>query len=357
MNKLHSKYPSIGQFRQIIKDVHDKVKYVGNDAEGLPIFDRSRKAPILTFTGAVKLHGTNAGIKFNFDDDDFSVQSRTNIITPEHDNAGFAAYVHYNKDSYLQLFKGIKSFLKDLGDGYYSNHYYGAVIYGEWCAGNIQKNVGINGLPKMFVVFGIKILSKINDELGNVWLSDGYVRDSVQNDAVTHLYNIFSFPTYSIDIDFEQPEQAQNQLIEYTNAVEKECPVAKAFGVSGGTGEGIVWTCYHEGVIYRMKVKGEAHSISKVKVLAPVDIERVNSINELVLNVATENRFNQGLDYLRENHIELCVENTGAFIKWVNGDIIKEELDLIVGSGFDTKAILGPVSRKAKTWFFEQVFS
>ena len=351
----HSKYPSIGQYRNIIKEIKDSSSYVGKDEDGNPIFDKTLKLPTLTFTGTTKLHGTNAGIQFRFNNfGEYECQSRTNIITPLKDNAGFATYVYSHKEEFVSLFGEIEDQLFHTIEQ--NPQFYGVVIYGEYAGGNIQKGVGIDGLPKMFVVFGIKLLSNDPEE-PNSWVSDSFLKEVVVDNPAINLYNVFTFGEWKIDIDFNEPEQAQNKLIDYTIAVEKECPVAKYFGVEKGTGEGIVWTCNCNGIVYRMKVKGELHSTSKVKILAPVDIERVNSINELVCNVVTENRLLQGLDYLRENHIELSIENTGPFIKWVNGDIVKEEIDLIVGSGFEIKEVMGPVSKKAKTWFFDKIFS
>ena len=350
-----SKYPSIGQFRNIIKDVQNNARFVGVDENNEPIFDITKKAPTLTFTGTVKLHGTNAGIQFNFNDvSDFKCQSRTNIITPESDNAGFASYVHYNREAYIDLFGEIEDQISDTLA--VNPEFYGAVLYGEWCGGSIQKGVGINGLPKMFVVFGIKLLSD-DPEKPNIWLSDNFLKEVVQDNSKINLYNIFTFGEWKIDIDFDQPVQSQNILIDYTVAVEKECPVAKYFGIENGTGEGLVWTYDNGKEVYRFKVKGDLHSISKVRTLAAVDIDKVNSINELVSNIVTENRLNQGLDYLKENKIGLDVQNTGAFIKWVGSDIIKEEIDTILGCGFDIKEVMGPASKKAKTWYFENIFT
>jgi hypothetical protein len=171
------------------------------------------------------------------------------------------------------------------------------------------------------------------------------------------IFFINQFGEWKIDIDFDQPVQSQNILIDYTVAVEKECPVARYFGIENGTGEGLVWTHDNGKEVYRFKVKGELHSISKVRTLAAVDIDRVNSINELVSNIVTENRLNQGLDYLKENKIGLDVRNTGSFIKWVTSDIIKEEIDTIAGCGFEVKEVMGSVSKKAKTWYFENIFT
>lgn len=351
----HSKYPSIGQYRNIIKEIKDSSSYVGQDEEGNPIFDITKKAPTLTFTGTTKIHGSNGGVSFRFNDvGNFQCQSRTNIITPLKDNAGFAAYVHYNREAYIDLFGEIEDQLYDTLRR--NPQFYGAVIYGEWCGGKIQKGVGINALPKMFIVFGIKLLSDDPEE-PNSWVSDSFLKEVVVDNPAINLYNVFTFGEWKIDIDFNEPEQMQNKLIDYTIAVEEECPVAKYFGVDKGTGEGIVWTCNYNGNVIKFKCKGEKHSSSKVKILVPVDIEKVNSINELVCNVVTENRLLQGLDYLRENHIELSIENTGSFIKWINGDIVKEEIDLIIGSGFEIKEVMSPVSKKAKIWFFDKIFS
>jgi hypothetical protein len=349
-----SKYPSIDQFRTVIKQIKDSSSYVGKDEDGNPIFDITRKAPTLTFNGTVKLHGTNSSVCFTFGDyGNFWCQSRERIVTPQSDNAGFAAYVEYNREAYRKLFEKIENELYGTTDR--NPLYYGAAIYGEWCGGNIQKGVGINGLPKMFVVFGIKLLAKDSEEK-NEWLRDENVEVVIGNHPEINLYNIFQFGQHSIDIDFNRPDLSQNTLIDMTIAIEEECPVAKYFGVEGGTGEGLVFSCFHNNINYRFKCKGEKHSISKVRVLVPVDIERAKSMYELVDNIVSENRLLQGLDYLRSNNIDLDIVNTGKFIKWVNGDLIKEELDTIIGSGFEIKEVLGPASKKSKQWFFDQIF-
>jgi ferritin len=101
-------------------------------------------------------------------------------------------------------------------------------------------------------------------------------------------------------------------------------------------------------------MKSEKHSSSKVKTLkeiAAVDIEKLNSIKELVDQAVTENRLNQGIDKLGEMSLEIDIKNTGAYIKWVVGDVIKEEKDTIIASGFDVKEIMPHVSEKAKKFW------
>lgn len=349
MSKM-SKFPSIDQFRSVIKQVQDNTQFIGKDEDDNPIYCRTIELPTLRFTGTTKIHGTNASIGFTFGCGDFWCQSREHIITPENDNAGFANYVEKYREEFINLTGDVEDDLVDTLDRH--PEYYGAVIYGEWCGKGIQKGVGVNELPKMFVIFGIKLLAE--EPHTNIWLSDNFVSE-IENPDI-NVYNIFSFGTKTIDIDFNKPEEAQNLLIQYTQEVEAECPVAKYFGIENGVGEGLVWKCTTNDH-YRFKTKGEKHSISKVKTLVPIDIERVNSINECVSNIVTENRLDQGLDHLRMNKLELDIKNTGEFIKWINLDIIKEETDTIIGSGLEVKEVTNAASKVSKKWFFDKIFS
>lgn len=119
-------------------------------------------------------------------------------------------------------------------------------------------------------------------------------------------------------------------------------------------GEGLVWsptTGRDSKLVF--KVKGEKHQSSKTKTLAPVDIERVNNIKELVSNLVTESRLNQGLEQLKMESLDITRKNVGPFLKWIVGDIVKEELDTIMGNGFEPKEIQGEISKVAREWFFE----
>lgn len=339
------KFPSIEQFRNVIKDVDHRTRYVGMDEEtGNPIMNRGEvDHPTLNFRGTVKLHGTNAAIVYTWNpltfDYEFHAQSRKNIITPESDNAGFAAFVHTRNTEQL-----LAKVMKAVGNVGYTPEV--VRIYGEWCGGNIQKGVALNGLDKMFVIFAIK--------LDNEWLTDEQL-NQVKNEE-EKIYNILDFPTYEIAIDFNNPKEAVNKMVEITEAVEKECPVGKAFGNSG-VGEGVVWRCIDEGwrkSRYWFKVKGEKHQSSKTKTLAPVDIERVNNIKELVDNFVTESRLNQGLEQLKMEGLGIERKNVGVFLKWIYNDIVKEELDTIMGNGFEPKELSGTISNKARTWFFDK---
>jgi hypothetical protein len=158
-----------------------------------------------------------------------------------------------------------------------------------------------------------------------------------------------------MDIDFNNPQLSQNLLVDLTLAVEEECPVGKHFGISG-VGEGIVWWNADRNLTF--KVKGEKHSVSKVKTIkeiAAVDIERMASLDAFIDTVITENRMNQGLTKLGEMGLEIDIKNTGAYIKWVVNDAMKEEQDVIIASSFDMKELGGKMSNKAKAFWFEKL--
>lgn len=319
------KYPSIEQFRNVIKEVRLKHDYKGKDSEGKQIYKHTENYPTLKFNGTVKLHGTNASV-VKYSNGNIQFQSRERILSLEYDNANFM----------LQMLpKNLDFLFKD----FTFNDY--IAIYGEWCGGNIQKGVAISGLPKMFVIFGVKI-------------DDNWIKlPSTLYDNSQNIYNILQFKTFEIDIDFNNPELSQNKLIEMTISVEDVCPVGEYFGVKG-TGEGIVFVC-ESNPSFRFKSKGEKHSVSKVKTLNSIDIDTVNSINEFVESVVTENRLNQGISYLIENNIEVDTKNTGQFLGWIVKDVLKEEIDSIVKNGLDVEKVKKTVVNKARVWFLNKI--
>jgi hypothetical protein len=311
------KYPSIEQFRNIVKEV----KFITGETSLLPT---------LTFTGTVKLHGTNAGISFNTVTGELWFQSRNNIITPEKDNAGFAKWGSYEHFAIKRLIDKYINAYGLSGD---------VTLFGEWCGGNIQPNIGIYGLDKMFVLFGVKC----EDE----WVP---IITDVYNDDVS-FFNVNLFPTYKIRIDFNDPQASTNELIAITEQVEAKCPAAKYFGLSG-IGEGVVWLGNYGGDNLRFKVKGEKHSTTKVKKLAQVDPEKINSINEFVDYVITDNRMNQAVEQVFTTHSkEPDIKEMGLMIKWVMSDVFKEDKDTLTTSNLTSKDVTKQCVAKIRHWF------
>ena len=94
--KKFCSFPEIGQYRQIVKTITERERYIGKDEDGNKIYDHSKMLPVQKWTGTVKQHGTNAGVTINKDGEIWA-QSRSNIITIQSDNAGFAFFVESKK--------------------------------------------------------------------------------------------------------------------------------------------------------------------------------------------------------------------------------------------------------------------
>ncbi|MFW6219788.1 MAG: RNA ligase family protein [bacterium] len=347
---MFTKFTKIKDYKSIIRDVIHSTRYIGLNESGEPIYDNEKELPTLTFTGTIKLHGTNASI-VRSPSGDIHFQSRREIITPEKDNAGFAFFGKSHESIFNEYFDRIKiKYWKDLSD----NH---IAIFGEWCGGNIQKGVAISGLPKMFVIFAVKISLDIGGEVYSEYIPKQYWKDlrSPEN----NIYNIYDFKTYSIDIDFNRPKEFINTLVDYTMEVENKCPVGEYFGrgINEGdniTGEGIVWETWYKGDRFIFKTKGEKHSSSKVKKIVSIDAEKLNSINEFVNYAVTENRLNQAIEQVFTiRSIEPEKRYTGDFIKWIHNDIIEEESDVLNANGLEPNDVNKEISIKARNWFFK----
>jgi hypothetical protein len=324
MTKQFVPFPKIGQFRQVVKNVRESTAFQGLNDQRAPIMDYTKPQPTVTFTGTVKLHGTNAGVCYDPRTGELYAQSRSRVINIESDNAGFAFWVSTNEDA-----------LQDICSSYENTNNDLVTVFGEWCGGNIQKGVAITGLPKMFVIFAVKV-------------GDNYVPIKDKDWDLSSVHTIMDFPNYTVDIDFNNPDMSVPKLQELTLAVEAECPVGKAFSVSG-IGEGIVWGDGNGNIF---KVKGEKHSSSKVKKLASVDVEKLASIHEFVEYAVTESRLEQGIDVVfTQTGLDIDIKLPGEFLKWVMRDIISEEADTLVGNGLEPKDIGKCVSTKARLWF------
>jgi hypothetical protein len=312
-------FPSINQFRSVVKAEREWAEYHN-------VAPRKRR-----FLGTVKLHGTNAGITMT-QAGDILYRSRSRFITPDDDNYGFARAMSAHEDE-------IRAALAP----YAAKH--DVTIFGEWCGAGVQSNVGVSALEKLLVIFAMRD--------GDGWREPCHVGGFSVTSA--RIFNVHNFPHWTLEIDFSQPEQYQNELVALTEEVERQCPVAKQFG-HDGIGEGIVWTPIDgdRDSRYWFKVKGEKHSASKVKVLAAVDVERFAKRDELVTALVTENRLEQGIGlHVNEFGRSLEMRDIGEFLRWVFNDIIKEEADTIAASGFEVKELGKPISDIAKRFFID----
>lgn len=314
------KFTSIESFKHVVANVR---KYYNN---------RGKPFPTLNFEGTVKLHGTNAGVRRTASGE-IQPQSRERLVSIGSDNAGFAFFVESHMDAVKHLFDG---FPADAD----------VTLYGEWCGGNIQSSVALNGLEKHWVLFAVKV----NGE---------YALLPDIKDNENKIYNINQIPTYKIEIDFLSPEPASEILADLTIQVEKECPWAKFMGNISGIGEGIVWHCveHPEMEFLWFKTKGMLHK-GNDKTKTPrikIDDQKLASIKELVDEILPKWRLEQGISYLRENALPLLPQSTGDYLKWIAKDILKEELETIAASGFDWKQIQGQVMQTSRQFYLTAI--
>lgn len=347
----HISFPSINQFRSVVKNIRSSAEWNGV------------QNPTVTFEISKKIHGTNFSIvrPIGGNIDDIWVQSRENIITPLKDNAGLAMFVHANKDIFNVLLDKVESLS---GEGDTTKF---VQVFGEGFGSSIQKGVGVNGLPKSICIFGIRISE---DSASSNWMQKDFYDQVFTEEFLkqlneVHVYTKYQFGVQTIDIDFNRPEDTQNKLVEITEAVEKDCPVARYFKPDAemGTliGEGIVCTPIQTDSIgfdvrqHFFKVKGEKHSSTKTKNLASVDTEKLASVDAFVEYALTENRLKQGLSKLEEMGLPKDMTSMGAAIGWVVRDCISEELDTLAASGLVPKDVTGKLSTKARAFYLENL--
>ncbi|KAF0686933.1 Aste57867_21281 [Aphanomyces stellatus] len=338
-------FPSIEQYRHVIATVKHQATYVGRDDQDRPVYDDTQPLPVLTFQGTTKLHGSNTAVVFHPESDDVTFQSRSRQIAVGDDFMGFAAHMTTHRASLDAIRRAVVAVV-DPATATSAT----LAVFGEWCGGPIQRGVALAELPKMFVVFAVRV----GDDQ---WLDLSLVRDTIEfPDA--RIFHIHRFGTWTIEIDFTSPEDAQVELERITTAVEAECPAGKHFGVSG-IGEGVVWKCVTDpSSRFWFKVKGREHEsgggaakTAKKSNAASVNPEQVASLQAFVDHVVSEGRLYQGLSVLNERGIERTVKATGEFVKWIQQDVLKEDADTMAANAFETKHVMAPIARKASDWF------
>lgn len=357
MNNILHKFPHIEQLRNVITSLKHKYQNPVQTSDGW-VFDESLPLPTINFEGTVKLHGSNGAIvicpphPIESYPVNIYAQSRETVLTPEKDNFGFCKFVlNIDQDSL------INSIPKDLINESMSLQE-PIIIFGEWCGKGIQSGVAISQLPKMFVVFAVKI--------GNKWVSKDFVK-LIENPEL-NIFNIYRVTTtWVIRVDFNDQTELEKtvEILErWTKRVEEECPFAKTFGVEG-LGEGLVWCSYddvrtktfcggNEGDPWMFKTKGEKHKNVKEGKLVQLKPDITNNVAELVASVVTEQRLEQGLEKLKEKGLEVLKKNTPTFLNWVQEDICRENKDILEASGLDEKDQLAGIQKAAREWYLKR---
>ena len=346
-------FGKIGQFADVVYAIKKQAQYIGLDENDKAVYDNSLKLPIVDCKMSEKIHGTNSAVCMS-SEFGFYVQSKKNVITPEKDNAGCAFAVMQRKNQWLEL---LDQLVKWWGINISDND---VSLYFEWCGGNIQKKSALTNIEKSAMIFQYFKVSprtinpKTEELYPAYWLSTNGVecKDS-------QIYNVMSYPTYTITIDFNKPHESVNEMVKLVETViEPASPVGKAFGQEANVGEGVVATFKYKGNIHRFKVKGSGHSSSHVKKLKVVDVEKINGIINFVNEVCHASRLEQAWQNvfgINEEKLEPTKQATSDIIRAVVKDIMEEEMNNMLALDISPKEIGPHVAQVTRTWFFEQL--
>lgn len=302
------------------------------------------ETPKITYRAKIKLDGTNGGVQI-FSDGRVAVQSRSQIITPENDNLGFAAWVSQNIDFFAALAS--------------PEH---ATIFGEWCGKGIQKRTAVSGCDrKIFAVFAVQF----GGESGKL------AKLEIRPDKITEFLpkhpDIFVLPFYGepIVLDFgdrTQLESAVEILNQAVNTVETVDPwVKETFGIEG-IGEGLVLFPESDELAERLsyaellfKAKGEKHQAVKTKQPVQIDPEVAKSIDDFVNLFVTPARLEQGVTEVCDGKFDMA--KIGSFLQWFTADVHKESAAELEAAQLTWKEVNKAVMNAAKKWYQEQAKS
>lgn len=301
------------------------------------------KAFSVTYRAKIKLHGTNAAVQIT-SAGKVAAQKRTQIITPQSDNAGFAAWVETN----LEYFTALKS-------------QYNITLYGEWCGSSIQKGVALNQIDrKIFTIFALQY-GGVNGEVAKLEIRPEKIREFLPEHK-----DIFVLPFYGDQItlnfgDVEQLKIATDKINQMVESVEKVDPWVKdTFGIEG-VGEGLVMYPVVNDVVEKanytdfiFKAKGIKHQVVKQKQAVQINAETASSIQEFVDLFVTEARLQQAVTEACNNKYD--IKQIGQFLKWISIDINKESVAELEAANLTWKEVNKPLIDTARNWYKNQCF-
>lgn len=299
---------------------------------------------VVRYAAKVKLHGNNAGVQI-LSDGSVIAQSRTTILTPENDLAGFAKWVAENAKAFNR-----------------SSNKNNVIIFGEWCGPGVQHGVAINQVKdRVFAVFAARMID--TDALVVDPESLSYMIKDVQGAYVLPWHG-------EIEIDWsvsdEELEKKVAQINEQVMEVEKNDPWVEAtFGIKG-TGEGLVFYPINDDYLgyenycnFVFKAKGEKHRVIKAKAPAQVNPEVAKGLDQFTELVLTEPRLEQGAEEVKKLSLMKVADydksNIGRFVDWVRTDVMKECQAELEASGLDWKRVQKVVGDKARNWYLNKV--
>jgi hypothetical protein len=161
-------------------------------------------------------------------------------------------------------------------------------------------------------------------------------------------------------MDVDDPKSFIHRATMVTLEVEKECPFAKSFGLSG-VGEGIVWKAAHplgSDSRFWFKTKGPLHRITNTDALKKsVAIRGSNKTKAKSFAEAavTVQRLEQAWDYLGEMEIKRNKAGLSEFNRWLNNDVEVEEKKAIADLDVNKHTLRKEIQWIGKAYYFKRL--
>jgi hypothetical protein len=305
----------------------------------------------IPIVGTIKLHGTHADILIH-SDDRIVFQSRNIVgLHVTKDNAGFATTMAQKTKALLRLRDLFIARFTQLNPNTPVDLTHAVLIAGEWIGQSIQKDVAISALSKRFVIISVNI--------NNQWQRDNdYGGIALPNHDI---YNVSRAGVFNRTLYPENPQHTIVELEALAEQVAARCPFAATFNLSG-EGEGIVWkparAPYNANPALWFKTKGGRFkpTFARLPRQSPESMERNREAAAVAANIWTsEQRLEQGLEYLAEHGIRRDMKGLAPFLKWVQNDIVVEEKGEIDGRGIDRAGLKIEVAKVARVWYGERL--
>lgn len=318
-------------------------------------------API-PIVGTVKLHGTHGDILI-YNNNAIVFQSRNTVgLSAVKDNQGFAAAMSDKTATLLQLRDSCLSRWRNLHPARQPCQTHPVIFAGEWIGTKIQKDVAISQLSRRFVIVSLSIDAQ-------------WQRDQDYADIAAPNYDVFNVCQAGIFHAMLYPHDVERTTTDVEVLAEQvaaKCPFARLFGVEGA-GEGIVWKVCSEGTAYHaspalwFKSKGGKFKQSSYGGPLPPQLKKEKSgdaeneeARRREAQTAAQSwcgtlRLEQGWDVLRERGIKRDAQGLGAFLTWVQQDILVEEKPSIQLADMDELVLKKEIARIAKPWYRTRV--
>lgn len=325
MNTTFTKWQSIENFRAYYKTLVHVFSHV------------NKTPPVFTFRGKEKIHGTNAGFNV-FPNGSIRPFKRSGWVSVGDDNAGFAAWCVAHLSKFL---------LPDHGRDF--------IVYGEWAGQGIQKGVAHAECPKSFYVFSILDGERLIVNPTEIESLLQVVMNFTDEEAGHSRVYVLPWHTDDVVIDFGDPlavKSAIEVLDSLTDVAATSSASAREYHDINGPSEGLVFYTLDGTNLFKSK----SEKFDTVKKSSPnaVDYEKINNLNEFAKVLVTDARLEQGFSEVFPNG-NPSMKDTGAFIRWIANDVLKECEGEIAASDYDWKAINPYVAKRASNYLRDKV--